>query len=1147
MHSQKIFKIFSLFIFLVICVTTFIYPSKNTKASNIKTITITFATTPTFSTVSKAPLKYNKDFAWSYSFDDGIIRGYDTAFKYMNGGYSDYIGQYFGGLYFTDGAGNNVPFRGGYAFYSRNSTYSDIHVNTPSYTSWTQLQDTVDNGWNVFNHGYTSASIDPKDPNYVFYTNDPGGHATGVLDYAYELTQNNVDVASHISLKNNNGTVTGPLNISHVILPNGDDNYIQPAFNNGFKGVYAQSPVFPFDSTTVTAPDFTNVTNFISSNRHVMPRWFDYDTRYMSGGSNPGELLNHVDELATMSTGPNKYWAQEFTHQITTSTYLPDANGGMTWNTWKSLMDHVENTYGRFGNDKAWVAGAEEVYNYMMVKQNTTLVQNLVGNQLTVDIDVTNVPANLTTYALSLLVTADATISSIDYGSSFTYHTDNKTTGLINLDWGVNSYSKNDITRVDTLVTTAESSKRKSDVDMAKNYVNLLPSGTTKTNYTNRLNAIVIPLRTWYVKVRGGITSAINCYSTSTTTYTPSVYNWNTFYVGKNSLICSDLTNLKDSDNQSSSMSLSNTAAFDGGLQSNPTGNNSGIYPDAVLDSSPNIYKGAATPAKIKIYGLENTKTYNIKLFGYTSAGVNNNTKDNTSYTIGSITKNLMVAGNISNTVEFTDILPTSGEIEVSIVPQNPAWGYGMLNAMEIKENILAAPSSLSYTTPNTYIKNDVIASLPPSITGQGVTYSVSPSLPVGLSLNISTGVISGTPTVTTSLSNYVVTATNTGGSISFGIIMTVNDIAPSSLSYSTPKIFTRNSSIIPLSSTVTGESIIYSVSPALPSGLSLDTSTGVISGTPTAITSLATYTVTATNTGGNTTFDIVITVNDIAPSTLSYTSPNTFTKNSAITQLSPTVTGSVTSYSLSTILPAGLSLDTSTGVISGTPTAVTDIGTYTIIATNSGGSITFGVVITVRDVVVEEIPGTYMKYSTTSMPANCSNGSLYLDTISFAGSTRIYIRVCKNSDNSSVSTFEFVTPVNNNTNSGGGGWGSSGGYYIPPANNSSSVSKSSSTILSYATTTPIETSKIEVSLIQKIKKDLEIGMRNKDVKTLQQFLIDQNKGPIAKKLSVNGTSTYFGKLTKDALIEWQKDNKIYPASGNFGSKTRTKIKALGL
>jgi len=84
------------------------------------------------------------------------------------------------------------------------------------------------------------------------------------------------------------------------------------------------------------------------------------------------------------------------------------------------------------------------------------------------------------------------------------------------------------------------------------------------------------------------------------------------------------------------------------------------------------------------------------------------------------------------------------------------------------------------------------------------------------------------------------------------------------------------------------------------------------------------------------------------APSALSYTSPNSFAANSAITPLSPTVTGTVTTYSVSPALPTGLSLNTTTGVISGTPTSATTQATYTVTASNIGGSTTFGVVITV-------------------------------------------------------------------------------------------------------------------------------------------------------------------------------------------------------
>ena len=60
-----------------------------------------------------------------------------------------------------------------------------------------------------------------------------------------------------------------------------------------------------------------------------------------------------------------------------------------------------------------------------------------------------------------------------------------------------------------------------------------------------------------------------------------------------------------------------------------------------------------------------------------------------------------------------------------------------------------------------------------------------------------------------------------------------------------------------------------------------------------------------------------------------------------------------MTSYSVSPALPAGLSLNTSTGVISGTPTAVTATATYTVTAGKSAGTSSVGVVITVNAAVV--------------------------------------------------------------------------------------------------------------------------------------------------------------------------------------------------
>ncbi len=72
--------------------------------------------------------------------------------------------------------------------------------------------------------------------------------------------------------------------------------------------------------------------------------------------------------------------------------------------------------------------------------------------------------------------------------------------------------------------------------------------------------------------------------------------------------------------------------------------------------------------------------------------------------------------------------------------------------------------------------------------------------------------------------------------------------------------------------------------------------------------------------------------------------------------------------------------------------------------------------------------------------------------------------------------------------------------------------------------------------------RDLDLGSRGADVKALQEFLIEQNKGTVAEQLSAVGATGYFGPLTRKALAEYQENIGISPAVGYLGSKTRNYI-----
>src|SRR5439155_26269536 len=122
-----------------------------------------------------------------------------------------------------------------------------------------------------------------------------------------------------------------------------------------------------------------------------------------------------------------------------------------------------------------------------------------------------------------------------------------------------------------------------------------------------------------------------------------------------------------------------------------------------------------------------------------------------------------------------------------------------------------------------------------------------------------------------------------------------------------------------------------------LPPGLSVNTSTGLISGTP---TTAGTYSVTisATNAGSTGSATLTLTIKP-APPVITSSLTATGTVGVAFSY-QITATNNPTSYNATVlpagVLPAGLSVNTSTAVISGTPTTA---GTYsvTISATNSG------------------------------------------------------------------------------------------------------------------------------------------------------------------------------------------------------------------
>jgi hypothetical protein len=178
----------------------------------------------------------------------------------------------------------------------------------------------------------------------------------------------------------------------------------------------------------------------------------------------------------------------------------------------------------------------------------------------------------------------------------------------------------------------------------------------------------------------------------------------------------------------------------------------------------------------------------------------------------------------------------------------------------EGRQASLATPA-LSYngSLPFPAVIGESIA-LTPAVSGTVGHYKVSPPLPPGLSLDEQSGVISGTPTQASGSATYLVNASGAGVHASFPLVLSVAE-PPSHLSYSNPVEGTVGAALTPLVPRIAGAVEGYAVTPALPPGVALDSKSGVIAGTPSAASTLAPYTITASSQAGNTSFIFLLAV----------------------------------------------------------------------------------------------------------------------------------------------------------------------------------------------------------------------------------------------------------------------------------------------
>ncbi len=259
----------------------------------------------------------------------------------------------------------------------------------------------------------------------------------------------------------------------------------------------------------------------------------------------------------------------------------------------------------------------------------------------------------------------------------------------------------------------------------------------------------------------------------------------------------------------------------------------------------------------------------------------------------------------------------------------------------------LSAPS-LSNASSQVFISDEPISRLRFSNSGGGSLSScVADSLPVGLIVEVSsnnaTCEISGQPTLEQLDQLHSITASNSSGSSTASVNIIV--IGPPVLTNIEAKTYMLNEAIDILSIQTSGISLILTCSAdSLPEGLVVNVSeSGLaceLSGTPAAVQSQTSHTITAENEAGSSSTIIEVAV--VTPPSLQNFEPQSFSKDEQIETVSFSNTGGLLNSCEADSLPAGLvvslSTDNSTCEISGTPTEVQPETIHTVTAVNAGG-----------------------------------------------------------------------------------------------------------------------------------------------------------------------------------------------------------------
>jgi len=324
--------------------------------------------------VTVAPLLYDKDFAFSFTLDDGLISAYRVALPFFRGGrvsgpYTDQWGndqgadgRYYPGLYYSDGCGHRKPFRAAAALNALNQINDTS--SSAGFLSWAMADSLSHAGWDILSHGYR--------------------HATGRdVDVASEVARNNRAVEERLRVR-----------MRGFVIPGGRDDYLsdtpytRAAFGAGMETVQCEhfgNWIVDLD-TAVIRPGLTLGRKFL----HTSP-----ETGTMIGDTAV------FDRIAAGLARGDKFWINAFTHGVGEQNLWRIS---LIFPQFRAFFGRLASAWGLEGKDDMWMAPTPEVFEYVQTSRLVRCFLRRKGKKIRVTVDLSRVPPGLKYHELTLIV-----------------------------------------------------------------------------------------------------------------------------------------------------------------------------------------------------------------------------------------------------------------------------------------------------------------------------------------------------------------------------------------------------------------------------------------------------------------------------------------------------------------------------------------------------------------------------------------------------------------------------------------------------------------------------------------------------------------------------------------------------------------------